>query len=300
MDIKIEPLKEQIDNWIEIYSPNRDLFFIQSEDAVAFEEYLHDVLVVPRDEFFQHSSYKQIQLVNSYEYWNVSKEAEYIIVASPDWINNIPAQTKKELFKIQVKMNRGLVLPISLFSDASVVPKEHIVEDEEKKLVVVQNIMWKQLPYESKEHLIKALAQEWDDWNCYEIPEQAPLHLRKYANTFSTMSGSNCLAATLFAISNSEWIIHEWVHPKTFEHGLKRANYILVDDDLCDGDVVTWVNPDGVVQHASYYIGNNLFFNKYGQTFFNPWKIVSWDELREEWKRYKINIYRGIQKAKIS
>lgn len=296
MDIKIQPIREQIDHWIEKYIPDKDLFFLQSKDLITFEEHLHEVLVIPEDEFYEHSSYKQIQLVNSYEYWNISKKAQYVIVANSEWITNLSIQKKKDLFDSQVGMGRGLTEPLSLFSDINAIPKEHIVVNKGEKFVVLQNAMWNRLPYEVKEQFIKNSAQEWDDWNCYEVPRQAPLQLRKYANTFSTLSGSNCLSATLFAISEVEWIIHEWVHQKTFAQGLKRANYFLTNDDLYAGDVVTWENSDGIVQHASYHIGNNLFFNKNGQTFFNPWKIISGDELKEEWKRYKMNVYRKASK----
>lgn len=290
--IEIAPTKDQIDQWIKKFVPEKDIFFIQEEDLLTFEKHLDHVLIIPRDEFFKHSTYNQIQLVNSYEYWMISKEAHYVLVANHDWIENLLMQQKKELFELQVRMGRGLVLPLSLFLDKNGIPKEYIVVDREERFVVLQHGMWRQLSYENKSQLIKRYAKEWDDWNCHEVPKQAPLHLKKYANTFSTLPGSNCLSATLFAISKSEWIIEEWVHPQTFERGLIRADYSLTKTDLCAGDVVVWKNSDGIIQHAAYHIESKLFFNKNGQTFFNPWKIVSWNDLNEEWKRYEINVYR--------
>lgn len=47
-----------------------------------------------------------------------------------------------------------------------------------------------------------------------------------------------------------------------------------------------------VIKHASYHIGNNLFFNKNGQTFFNPWKVTHLDQLNKEWNQYKMIVYR--------
>jgi hypothetical protein len=75
-------------------------------------------------------------------------------------------------------------------------------------------------------------------------------------------------------------------------NGLERANFSLVDDEIKKGDVITWVNNEGVIQHASYHIDDNLFFNKNGQTFFNPWKITHLNELNEEWCQYKMKVYR--------
>ena len=160
--------------------------------------------------------------------------------------------------------------------------------------------MWKRLPYSSKAQAIQAYALEWDSWTSLEVPMKTPAHLKKYANTFSTESGANCLAATLYAISTHPiqqgWIVHEWIHQKTFLEGLKNAEYDPIDDALQEGDVVTWVNEEGVIQHAAYHIGGHILFNKNGQTFFNPWKIVKYDELIEEWKRYSVRTYRKLDR----
>ncbi len=122
--------------------------------------------------------------------------------------------------------------------------------------------------------------------------EKTPIYIRKYANKFPIESGSNCLSATLYAITGQDWIIHEWVHPNTFLNGLKRADFFQISDVIEKGDIITWVNESGVIQHAAYHIENNLFFNKNGQTFFNPWKITDLNKLNEEWGQYKLNVYR--------
>ncbi len=56
---------------------------------------------------------------------------------------------------------------------------------------------------------IKAYARLMDSWTCCVIPNWIPEHIRNYANHFSAFSGSNCLAAVLFAITKQEWMIHE-------------------------------------------------------------------------------------------
>lgn len=291
--IEITPSREQINTWIKKFVPEIDLFFISKKELVAFEDHLNEVLVIPRNEFFNHSSYKQIQFINSYLYWNISSQANFVIVAHASWINELPEQKKRELFAIQIKMGRGLIFPLTLFTDTVLIPKEYILREKTEEYVVIQHDMWNKLPYELKENSIKAYAQLWDKWFCNEIPEQTPLHISKYANQFSVVSGSNCLSATLFAITGQEWMINEWVHPETFVNALKRNHYSFINDDkIGTGDVVAWVNEDDVIQHASYHIGNNLFFNKEGQTFFNPWKVIHLDELKSEWGEYKVKVYR--------
>jgi hypothetical protein len=286
--IQISPKKDQVKVWVESYVPDKDFFFLREQDMNLFEDVLTEILLVPSGEFFNNNTYNQIQLVNSYEYWNISKEAIYVIVAPPLWVTQLPIQKQKDLFNIQVEVHRGLILPLTLFSNSDVFPNEYIVGNN----LVLQSQMWKRIPYEEKASALMKYAPEWDGWSGIEVPEEASPLIKKFANSFSTTSGSNCLAATLSAVTNQEWMIFEWVHQETFKHGLKHAEYDLVNEDICAGDVVTWVNSDGIIQHASYSIGNHLFFNKNGQTFFNPWKIVSWEELEKTWKDYTIQVYR--------
>lgn len=292
MRMDIKPKEELVDLWIQSYVPEKDFFYLQNRDLIDINTDLNEVLVIAQDEFFGHDSYKQIQLVNSYEYWQRAKEVAYVIVADSEWVTRLPIQKKKTLLETQIKMGRGLILPYTFFPASDEIPLDYVVSENEDKRVVLQHDMWEKLPYQIKSHVIREYAKEWDQWSCYELPEEAPSHLKSYSNTFPALGGSNCLSATLFAITGQEWMIHEWVHPKTFVQGLTNAHYALTHDGLCEGDVVTWKNSAGMIQHASYHIGNNLFFNKNGQTFFNPWKVVSLNELNEEWDGFGRNVYR--------
>jgi len=304
--MQIVPTKEQINSWIRNFVPEQDLFFLEENDLGIFEEYLSEVLVVPVEEFFNHSFYKQIQFINSYMYWTISSKVKYVLVAQPGWISNLPRQKKKDLLDRQINLGTGLIFPLSIFSSTEHMPKEYIVYgnedmnenikkyigDKKEEFVVIRNDVWNNLPYTMKVNAITAYAQIWDDWTVHDFPPQTPNHIVKYGNKFTTLAGSNCLAATLFAITGKDWIINEWVHPETFLNGLHRANYCVTNDNIRKGDVVTWVDKDHVVKHASYHINNNLFFNKNGQTYFEPWKIIGFEQLNELWSGYKINVYR--------
>ena len=288
----MEPTKEQVSSWIENFVPKKDLFFVEEKDLHSLGEYLRTVLVVPREEFFNHSSYKQIQFVNSYMYWSISSKADFVIVAIPDWIINLPVQKKLEILNVQYKMNRGLILPLSLFASVSSIPQEYIVEENGEKFFVIQRSVWNSLSYPIKEDAILAYAQQWEDWFGHDLPEQTPAHIKNYANRFPVESGSNCLSSTLFAITGQDWMIDEWVHPNTFLNGLERAGFFPTNDGIKKGDIITWENEDGVIKHAAYHIDNDFFFNKNGQTFFNPWKVTDLKKLDEEWGRYAMTVYR--------
>lgn len=291
--MKIKPNNIQIENWINNYVPDKDMFFLTEEGLNKMKKYLEKVLVIPRSEFFNHASYTQIQLVNSYIYWMISKEVAYIVVANGEWVEELPKSVQKELFFHQKKHGKGLILPSSFIPKLEAIPDAFIVQDSPDNFIILRSKMWNRLSYDIKVTIIKNVAQSWEDWDCESIPANTPEHIKKYANTFSVIAGANCLAATLFAITGSEWLVNEWVHPDTFEIGLKNAGYLKVDgDDIQSEDVVIWENAEGVVQHAAYHLGKNLYFNKSGQNVFNPWKIVKDSRLKDEWKDYSIVVYR--------
>lgn len=292
MKTKIEPSEIQMKKWIENYVPSTDFFFVMEEHLPLFEKELNEVLVVPKEEFFNHASYRQIQLANSYEYWNLSKDVNYVIVASAEWMTELATSKKEMLLAIQLKMNRGLIFPLAYFSEIPIFLKENIVKDHEDEFIVLCANLWEKLSFQIKENILKIYAQQWDEWLSEDVPAELPLLMKKYANTFPADGGSNCLAATLFAISHQEWMIHQWVHPQTFIEKLHRTHRLIETKDLLEGDVLVWKTAEGQIQHASYHIGNQLFFNKSGQTFFNPWKLIGFSELQAEWNQYSLYVYR--------
>ena len=293
MKTKLQPTNDTISEWIKTYVPNKDLFFLPGTNFASFKEHIRDVLVIPHKEFKNHSSYKQVQLANSYEYWNLSKDVAYVLVTPPGWVNHLPAEKKIELFHIQVAVGRGLIHPISNFSGDTSSLHNNVVEMKGEEYAVFHKVMWEELSYRCKKELITDIAQDWEEWTCYDVPTLAPPHLLPFANTFPSRAGSNCLSATLFAITQQEWIVHEWVHPQTFLLRLELEDYhVIPDQDLRAGDVVTWENEDGIIQHASYCIDGQFFFNKRGQTFFNAWSIVHLDDLKEDWGHYHTKTFR--------
>ncbi|WP_226673421.1 hypothetical protein [Rossellomorea aquimaris] len=293
MKRKLKPTPDILKEWIKSYVPEKDLFFLRGTDLDRFKEYLTNVLVIPHEEFKNHSSYKQVQFANSYEYWNLSKDIAYVLVAQPGWVNHLPAEKKIELLHIQVAVGRGLIHPISDFTGDTSSLLNNVIDVKGEEYAVLHKAMWEELSYRCKEDLITDIAQEWEDWTCFDVPPQTPHHILPFTNTFPSRAGSNCLAATLFAITLQEWIAHEWVHPQTFLQRLALEEYhVIPSQELMAGYVVTWENTDGIIQHASYCIDGQYFFNKRGQTFFNAWSIVHLDDLKEDWGHLSMKTYR--------
>lgn len=288
--MKITPTKDIIEAWIEQYVPNKDLFFISQEPS-ALSIDLKDVLVIPKQEFSDHTVYKQLHYLNSYELWKI-KNVLYVLVAEKHWIEKLSKDEKQLLLNEQVKCQRGLVFPLTLMEHIEDIPLDYVVEGH----LVIQRAMWEQWDQRCKEQFLITIVNDWwEEGECEQLPPFAEDFLVPFANKFCTIQGANCLASVLYAISHGtqEWFIYEWVHQNTFLQKLQQYHYIEIQDGhLQPKDIVVWKDTNGVIQHAAYHIADNYFFNKHGQTIFNPWKILLKDHLYKEWEPLTPVIYR--------
>lgn len=193
---------------------------------------------------------------------------------------------------MQIQCERGLVVPVKFIENIDLIPSAYIQEGN----IIIQSLMWERLEDSFKEKLlIKIVREWWDNGECIAPPRSLPDFLKPYANTFSHHQGSNCLAAVLYAITEGKqsWFIHEWIHQGTFIEKLKQFNYIEHNgSDTRSNDIVVWKDENSTIQHAAYHIEDNLYFNKQGQTMFNPWKIISKEHLYKEWNHLDSMIYR--------
>lgn len=288
--MNIKPGEKVLHSWMDCYVPEKDLFFL-SKERLGYEIDFTDVLLMPKEEFYNHSTYRQVNYVNSYEYWNI-KNVDYVIIADKEWIETIPEEQKRFLLNAQVQSGRGLVFPVTFVHDLAEIPASYVIDGD----VILQRFMWEKLNKSCKEQILTTLVYEWwDRGECEQPPESLPDYLKPYANSFASSQGANCLAAVLFAISKGKqkWFIYEWIHQKTFLEKLKQYHYEeLLTDELHQEDVVIWTDENGIIQHAAYHLGEELYFNKDGQTIFNPWKILSKEQLYKEWEHLTIVKYR--------
>lgn len=172
---------------------------------------------------------------------------------------------------------------------------EAIVEKDGMHVIVLHPQNWIELDIEMRHSLLLDYAKEWNRWEGEPGDDSIASHLADNANRFPIQEGSNCLAATLFAVTGNEQIVHQWVHPETFLQTLKRSGYETVkDDEPRSNDVLTYWNDQGQLVHASYCVRQGLYFNKHGQVRFNPWKLINHDELMEHWGAYRLQIERRL------
>ncbi|WP_214762380.1 hypothetical protein [Exiguobacterium sp. s146] len=290
MPIPLMPTEEVVQVWMASMVPPMDLFMADA-GLVARLGTDANVLIVPRSEFDVHPSYRDIRMANAYTYWTIDREAAFVLHASPGWVATLLPDVRRELLAYQVTIGRGLVFPATDLEMDSL--STSIVTVDDGSYFILHQSAFQAMSDEMRRRLTFEYAKAWDEWTACLVPDTCPTHVQRLANTFPVTSGGNCLAATLFAVTGADWMATQWVHSGTFLQTLGQAGYVRIESETTErGDVLTFVDEAGRVQHATYCIGAGLFFNKNGQTLFNPWKLIQEHELFEAWGDYTCHIYR--------
>jgi hypothetical protein len=112
--------------------------------------------------------------------------------------------------------------------------------------------------------------------------------------TYADRSGPNCfgLAAAFAAAKGdgrSAWLHERWLHPAPFFSRLATAGY---RKRSYDGSIGIWVVERGnEAVHAAINLGNEWVFEKPGQSFYEPYRLLRRQDLRAEWPRHRISFY---------
>lgn len=279
--IKIKPTEKTIETWIESFYPTYDMYVFDAYPNFINKEHC---IIMPKDDFFEHSVYNTLKMNNSYHFWAISDRASYVIVADQGWFDSQTLKQQNEITKNQVTLNRGLLISID---DLKETPSKYIHEDK----IVLSKALFESLDHQTKKDIIIKIAQDFDEWESYIKPDHLSDHIDQIVNTFVEKEGINCFSTTLYAITNNAFIFNQWVWSNTFLGYLKQLKYQKVESvDVNEGDVVV-VNYQKQPIHAAYALTKNLLLNKNGQTAYNPIKIVDLKYIQENFEG-EIEIYR--------
>ncbi len=113
----------------------------------------------------------------------------------------------------------------------------------------------------------------------------------KPINSFNTRSGSNCYSFVAgFTENNINKYMNFWMHFPQFEKIIKTQGYKPKDDKIkiTKNILVFYRNYEAV--HAVFCVEKNIFAEKTGQDFHDPYRLVSYSDLIFEWKdcSYKV------------
>jgi hypothetical protein len=120
------------------------------------------------------------------------------------------------------------------------------------------------------------------------------IKMRSLANGFSHSSGPNCFAAVAGCIADTDnlEIAKQWLHWPALERWLKTLQYKMVrNGQPTGGDALIFVR-NGIPVHGAYALDEELYFEKPGQDFYEPYRIASFKSWKTEWPKSKLIIYR--------
>ncbi len=283
--LRVLPSPETLQAWADHLLPELDVWF-RDDSPPAFD--LASSIVMSRADYLSHPTFKTIEYVNAYLHWQMPPEVTQVIVSGPGWIASLDAADRRHVLEQQVHLKRGLVFPRSHFDELPEALDGHAVDGH----VVLSHAAWGLVPNEDRLLALLREQRRWDDVDCFEIPDDAPEHIRAIANTFGDAEGANCLATTAYCVTGEPWIRRLWMFQPAFRDLIARHGYRPVPDtSIVNGDVVAFES-DGEIVHAAYCVGRDRFLNKNGQSRFNPTRIVDWTMLSADWPDATHVIYR--------
>lgn len=283
--VRVQPTRETLRHWADHLLPDLDVWFW--DDGKPGID-LTACLVMPRADYLQHPTFRDIRYVNAYLHWQMPAEVTHMIVSGPAWIMGVAASDRQRVLEKQVDLRRGLVYPRTHFDTLPESLQAHAVNDH----VVLCHAAWEQVPDPIRRQVLLREQQSWDDAECFELPDDVPDHVRTVANTFGMHEGTNCLATTAYCVTGEMWMRDLWMHQPAFRDLIDRHGYRPMPGVVPNaGDVVTF-EADGDIVHAAYCVEPDRFLNKNGQSRFNPTRVVDWAMLDADWTDTICVIYR--------
>jgi hypothetical protein len=139
---------------------------------------------------------------------------------------------------------------------------------------------------------------EFDD-----LPSSARAELKRTGfnarlNRFASESGANCFATAAACITarpgtaQPTKIADEWLHWSALEKTLMQSGYRPMKTRGASARDVAVFSEKGKVVHAAYALSSEIYFEKPGQDFYEPYRIAKFSNASREWPKTALTIYR--------
>lgn len=250
---------------------DEDMFFIKEDFYKSNINMLKNILVLTKDDFFNHFKYSSVNNISNHETWGI--DFDYVIIAKEGWFESSPEEFKVKLKDETLRNGDALFYKDKLLTKCA----------------------WDALDPISRETFFLNHDDDLMDTpiECIEGFDD----LKKYHNVFPEKHGANCFASVLFAISKNEDLMNEWVFPDTLLLFLEANGYVKIADignlDLIKPlDVLVIYDKEKPI-HAIFCLDKQMCFNKFGQTMYEQWSICPigtvLQEFERDWKIYRKN-----------
>lgn len=285
--------------------------FVAEYAPYFLTKFLHDnfstYVLLTHSEF--HSTFRDLSFHDAYRTYEVGKEASSVILLSSQDLQNLPNDVRLELLQLQASLNRGQIYNFGEYKnylkDSELEYAQGFTFDYEgKEMLELNHTLWHSFSFETqKRWLARFVSEDRTDclsttlskkeWQAIHNHYPAVKQLIGYADS----SGPNCFATTLAAsldVEKARYISSLWLQGETFLREIEKRSYqkseLEVNADLPDGSILVWQNDKGI-QHACFYLGNGLVFNKDAQTWFAPRQILKLESVLESWQDFEVLVY---------
>lgn len=264
MKERMMPTEEQLLKLEKYFVPETDIYF--------FRDRPNDIDSVITLEQFKKTVYaSDIMYETFYEYWNVLKNTNYVWIDEKNKFLTFDRKKQMRILQQQIDLKRG-----SIVMDTKLSKEKYAIANQ----YVITNVTWNSLAEQQKKDVIDWMIKDFDGDMTHNI--QLPVEFQNVVNCFLPKSGCNCLSFVLYCITKDKEYLNCWVSDETFLNKIKDYQ-AMSHLDYQAGDLILFFQNNRLV-HASYCFNFTYFFNKNGQSAFNPITVKTFDELREEWQ----------------
>lgn len=161
---------------------------------------------------------------------------------------------------------------------------------------------WKKMPMNRRINVLKRWWKQNEisnyesiDWR--ELPADTRKFLRdlgfdQLLNRYAKKSGPNCLATAAAAALLQPSLTKTWLHAEPFLRLLEEVKFVPVRKERPRiGDLLLFYQARKLV-HAAVYLGDELYFEKPGQDFYEPYRIAKFADWKMEWPGANLEIHR--------
>ncbi|NCN40938.1 C40 family peptidase [bacterium] len=145
----------------------------------------------------------------------------------------------------------------------------------------------------------------YEGYSFDDLPLQAQFELTKIGfedqlNRFAPFSGPNCFATVASALNGNtdRETALKWMHWPELEQHLTKNLFERSDSNTPQsGDVLIFSKENNPV-HAAIYLGENFYFEKPGQDFYEPYRVAKLSDWQDEWEDHSLCIWKKFDSAK--
>ncbi len=273
------------------------------------------LLSLSRSEF--RATVRDLSFQDSYATYEVGPKATWVTFLSSQEFQLFSDELRLELLHLQAKLGRG---QIYTFDDYKILLKDdeleqvqkHTFDYQGKTRLELNHDLWQRFSFETQKRWLEQFVSE-DRSDCLSsiLSKSQWRHINKHYPAikhlvgFADRSGSNCFATALAAsldIEQAKSVSSLWLQAETFLRNIQRRGYektgLEADSNLPEGSILVWQNAKGLVrslsesvQHACFYLGDSLVFNKDAQAWFAPRQILKLESVLESWRAFEVCVY---------